>query len=277
MFKAETQPGKGSNVSFLQHSARIIATTMLSPTFLRSETTNNDGSIGKAKEALRSGKGLVVVINHFSLKDPPQATSELFHHKVTGSKKITAPIALHRDSPWFHRIGRLLGYNLVRIVTESTIKEGKNDGLDKNDGLMKYISNSTKLLKNGGIVILAPQGTRMSQLGQPNPNNPVVGALMASAKRDSVNDYVFLFMGLGIKGVKDYSGKKTRGFNPLKKYTLEIGACLTDEEVMEKANILMNNASEEPEKVSKKTKNPLRFVDTVIFDELRKVCPPNYR
>ncbi len=258
MSKAEIQPGKTANVGFLQRGARIAATAILSPTFLRSEVTKNKDSIKKAKEALKSGKGLIVIINHFSLKDPPQATNELFHHTVTGSKRIIAPIAFHRDNPWLHRIGKIFGHDLAPIVTENTIREGKNDGHKKNDGIGEYIAESTKLLKKGGIVILAPQGTRMPRLGQPDPNNLAVGSLMASARKNGVKDYVFLFMGLGIQNTDRYS-QKTRGFNPFKKYTLNVGACLTSEEILIRAG------------------DNFRNVDAVIFRELDRTVPPNYR
>ncbi len=251
MVKAET-----ANVGFLQHAARKLTTTVLSHTVFRSERTDNGHGIDKAKEVLRQGNGLIIVINHFSLKDPPQAINEVFLHREMGSKKVVAPVAYHMDKDWYHKLGKIIGVTLTPVVTENSVKEGKNNGHKLNEGKIEYLNESTQLLKKGGVVVLAPQGTRMSYLGQ--PDKPIIGTIMAGAKKNGLEKFAFLFMGFRVEGVDNYSDKKVRGFNLLKKYGINIGACLTNHELMEKAG------------------GDFRAVDRIAYEELRKIVPPNY-
>lgn len=258
MAKVEISNGAISNVGFFEHACRKLAVKALSPV-LKSERTNSNHGIDKAEDILRNGNGLIVIINHFSLKDPPLAANEVFRHREMGSKKIIAPIAYHMDHRLYHVLGRLIGINFFPIVTENTMKKGRNNGreLFEGKGKSEYLKASLNLLRQGGIVILAPQGTRMPNLGQ--PDNLTVGTFMAGARKNGLDKYAFLFIGFGIKGLDDYSIKGIKGFNLLKRYTANIGACLTSKEILEKAG------------------GNFRAVDEVIFEELRKVVPSNYR
>lgn len=256
MSRGEIEPGKAQNIGFCEQVARKVASAVLSPTLLRSEITRNDDSIEKAKETLRNGKGLIVIINHFSLKDPPLAANEIFRQREMDSKKIIAPIAYHMNNPAYQLLVKLLGVNLIPIVTENTVREGKNDGHALDEGKGKYIKDSLDLLRQGGIVVLAPQGSRQGYLGQPGRS---IASLMFAAKRGNVKDFSFLFIGFGIKGADDYSGNDVRGFNPFKKYSIKIGACLTKNEVMEKAGVDFRN------------------VDRIAYEELGRVVPTSYK
>lgn len=272
MAKTETQAGKAADVGFFKHAARELTIAALRPTVLRSKTIDNNHSIDRAKEILRNGKGLIVIINHFSLKDPPQAVSEVLHHTVMGSKKIITPIAYHMNSGILRKILNIYGVTLKPIVTNNTVKEGKSNGHELNDGMAEYFSESMELLKEGGIIVLAPQGTRMSHLGEPDPKNLAIGALMAATKKNGIgNKCAIVVMGLGIKGVDDYSQKKE--VNLFSKYTVNIGACLTFEEVLAEAEKM----AEESGETLKKLRDPLRFVDKVVYRELRKIVPDNYK
>lgn len=245
------------NVGFFENAARKLTVAALSPVF-RSEKTDNANGIEKAKELLKKGYGLIVVINHFSLKDPPLAINEVFLHREMGSKKVIAPIAYHMDNTLYHKLGKLIGVVLKPIVTENTVREGKNNGHELNEGKREYLDECIKLLKKGGVVVLAPQGTRMPYLGQ--PDKPIIGMIMAKAKKGGVERFAVLFMGFSIEGVDDYSDKKVRGFNPFKKYSVNIGACLTNQELMEK-----------------EAGGNIRAVDKIVYEELSKIVPINYR
>lgn len=248
---------KSADIGFLKHAARKLSSLTLSPTILRSETIDNNRSIDKAKEVLRSRNGLIVVINHFSLKDPPLAVNEVFLHREMGSKKVIAPIAYHMDKDLYHWLGKPMGVVLKPIVTENTVKENKNNGHELNEGKAEYLDESIKLLKKGGVVVLAPQGTRRGTLGY--PDKPNIGTLIRMAEKKGIGNFAFLFMGLSIEGVDDYSDKKVRGFNPLKKYRINIGACLTKDELLEKAG------------------GNVRAVDRIVYEELGKLVPDSYK
>ena len=244
------------NTDVLRYGARKLAVLVLSP-FLRAEVTDEHRSFDKAKKILKEGNGLIVVINHFSKKDPFQAIREIFCHRVTDSKKLIAPIAYHMDHEVLHYLAPALDVTRKLIVTRNTVDEGKNNGLELNCGKKEYYADSIKLLRKGGIILLAPQATRMPNLGQ--PHNRAAGGILKFAQESEFTNFAFLFMGIGIKGIDDYSTEKIRGFNLSKKYTVNIGSCLTSTEILKKAG------------------GNFRNVEAVIYEELGKVVPPNYK
>jgi hypothetical protein len=244
------------NTDVLRWGARKFAVLTLSP-FLRAEMTDKFHSFDKAKKILKEGNGLIVVINHFSKKDPFQAIREIFYHRVTDSKKLIAPIAYHMDHKVLHYLAPALDVTRKVIVTRNTLDEGKNNGLELNFGKKEYYADTIKLLRKGGIILLAPQATRMPNLGQ--PHNRAAGGILKFAQESEFTNFAFLFMGIGIKGIDDYSTGKIRGLNLLKRYTVNIGPCLTSKEILEKAG------------------GDFRNVDGIIYEELGKVVPKAYR
>jgi hypothetical protein len=260
---------KGAEINPFQYIARKLAITVLSPV-ARSERTDEKCSINKAKEMSKNGKGLIIVINHPTGKDPEQALYEIFRHSILDTKKVITPIAYHIDNFLYPILKPLIGLTRKPIVTESTIKKGKNKGHKLNEGMTEYFDEAIEGLKKGEIVVVAPQGERMSHLGE--PDKPTIGRFMAGAKRKDLNDYAFLFIGFGIEGVSDYSNKKLTGLNLFKRYTTNIGSCLTSEEILVRAAFL----AKEAKKISGKTESVYKFVDQVIFEELRNVVPANY-
>lgn len=251
---ANIEAGRDSNINFGHKVGRKATLAILGPV-LRSETTDANGSIEKAKGVLKAGQGLIIIINHFSGKDPIQAVVEVFRYPVMSDKKVIAPVAVHKDNPILHFVGKITDMTPKPIVTQKTIAAGKNNGRPLNDGMKEYLEDSINLLKKGGVVVLAPQGTRMPHLGQ--PNSPTIGTLMAAANRNKLENYAFLFIGFGIRGVDDYSRKT--GLNPRDRYTANVGACLPSEEILARAKGKFKNA------------------DAVAYDELRKVVPDAYK
>ena len=251
MTKIET-----GNTDVLRWGARKFAVLTLS-SFLRAETTDEYHSFDKAKKILKEGNGLIIVINHFSQKDPFQAIREIFYHRVTDSKKLIAPNAYHMDHKVLHYLAPALDVTRKMIVTRNTVDEGKNNGLELNYGKKEYYADSINLLRKGGILLLAPQATRMPNLGQ--PHNRAAGGILKFARESECTNFAFLFMGIGIKGIDDYSTEKIRGLNLFKKYTVNIGSCLTSKEILKKVGGNFSN------------------VEGIIYEELRKVVPPSYK
>ena len=268
---ANIEAGRGSNISFPKQIVRKVAVTILS-SFLRSETINNPDSIDKAEKILKSGHGLIIVINHFSKKDAPQLLNVIFRNKTMANREIVAPLAYHANPPINQAIGKMLNVIPMSIVTQSTMDKGKNRGKELGDGLTDYFKKAIESLRKPGIVGLTPQGSRESNLGK-QFNHPAVGTFMMTAERKHLDDYGVLFIGFGIKGANDYSKEKVGKFNLLKKSTVKIGACLTNKEILERAAKLAEAAKE----ISGKRESLFRFVDTIIHEELLKVVPDAYK
>lgn len=268
---ANVETGKRPSISFSAQIARRIAAIALSPV-LRSEITNNPDAIDKAEKILESGHGLLIISSHFSKRDGPQLLDLIFRNKMMANKKMIAPFAYHMNPLIYRVIGKLLNVTPMSIVTQSTIDKGKNNGKKLGDGLTDYFTKAVESLREPEIVGLTPQGSRERSLGK-QFKYPAVGTFMMTAERKHLDNYGVLFIALGIKGANDYSEKKAGNFNLLKKYTVNIGACLTNKEILERATIL----AKAEEEISKKPETPFRFVDSVIHEELRKIVPDAYK
>lgn len=243
------------NVGPVRHVARKIVTVVPGAIIFRNEKPRNLDGLERAKELLKEGHGIVFVINHFSLKDPPQVAKLIFENQGLGSKKIHFPIAYHMHRRWHDEIvGKLLGVTFKPIVTKSTLDKEKNDGHPLSHGKKEFLQDALEGLEKGEVVVVAPQETRQSSLGAPKERG--IGTLMAEAKRKKIK-IALLFIGIGIGGVTDYS--KVKGFNFFRKYFYNIGECLTSDEIMEKAGGVFGK------------------VDRIVYEELQKIVPPDYR
>src|SRR3990167_9988096 len=149
----------------------------------------------KAEELLDQGRGLLILINHFGKTDPAQVINNVvFARKKMRCKPITTPIAYHQQKPYINMLAGLTSINIKPIVTPDTIRLNQNDGLDQGTGLTDYINSSLQTLKQGGIVLLAPQAGRRERLGEPDKT---MRLFMLLAKRHKVNNFGILFIGLG--------------------------------------------------------------------------------
>jgi len=245
------ETGKTAEIGFLKYVARKLVVASVSPV-ARSETIDKNHSLDKAKEGLRAGKGLVIIINHFSDKDPEQIIDKIFCQGTMDSKKIIVPIAYHKDKPIYHKMGKIIDVTLKPIVTKSTLEKEKYKNLKLNEGKVEFVNSSIELLREGGIVVLPPQGTRVPYLDKPRTT---VGTFMLETRRKGLNDYLFLFVASGIRGITDYSKKGIDGFNLNKKYTLNIGHLMTSKEILEKAG------------------GNFRDVDRISYEELNAIVP----
>lgn len=246
------------NVGILRHALRKVATVLPGAVIFRNEKPRNLDGLERAKELSKKGYGVIVVINHFSLKDPPQVGKLLFETQGLGSKKIHFPIAYHMYKMHRHGydkiLGRLFGITFKPVVTKSTIDKGKNDGLPLHSGGKEFLQKALGGLEKGEIVVIAPQETRQPFLGELAEKG--IGTLIAGAKRNNLK-IALLFIGLGIENVTDYS--EMEDFNRFKKYKVNIGECFTNDEVMEQVN------------------GDFRKVDNFVFRNLYEVVLPNYR
>jgi hypothetical protein len=268
MIRTEAKFGRVSDVSYEEYVARKKWAGRLKHIF-RSEVIDNNNSLELAEKVSRRNEGLVVVSTHFSKTDPVHAMLAIVERTEIAKKKIIVPIAVHQDKSYYHRIGEATAIKVMPIVTENTLKRKKYKNRKLNEGGKEYLNEAVDSIGKGETVFVSAQGERAPHLGQ--PEKPTIGLLMFAAEQKGIKNYSILFVGFEIKGTKDYS--KKRGFNFLNKYTTNIGACLSNNEILERATEMAKQAKA----VSGKRENPFKYVEQVVFEELRKVVPPSYR
>lgn len=209
---------------------------VLSPLFRSEVITGEEGGIEKFEGLLLEGYGGIILLKHFSLKDPPQIVADtVIASKVMVRREVLTPTARHQVYPFVQRFASILEIKIDPIVTDNTIKRAKEKGKtppQPNEGLKEFTSDATDLLRRGGILYIAPEGERRSNLEE-YPNR-TIGTLLATLKRVGATNVAFLFVDLRLAGRKnDYWNKKW--FNLLNKYEVRIGRTLTFDQVMEMA------------------------------------------
>lgn len=211
---------------------------VLGPVVFRSETIMEPGQNGMRdfEDKLLEGYGGIIVLKHFSLKDPPQVMKDIvFSSPVMRSREVIVPNALHQIYPGLIGFARFLGIAIAPIVTENTRKRAEQKGKpvpELNGGLAEFTRSALSVLSRGGIVALAPEAERRSSL-EPY-GKPTIGLILLAAQRLKIEDIALLSIDLRLVGREGYWGKK--GFNPLDKYEVRIGRTLTMQEVVAMAN-----------------------------------------
>lgn len=243
----------------LQVSRRLGRMALHAP-MLRERTLHADPEgLARAEELNGEGYGVLVLINHPSRRDPVQAMGSIASSPQFEDKRITGPIAAHQTMHGIvPKVAEILGVSLHEVVTQSTIDKGKNDGHELGFGSIAYVKDATRTLRDGGIAVMAPQGTREPTL-EYNGQESVQGLLrMAGHKNPNIAVH---FMAFGYKGrwginqLDDYS--KRKGLNPFRRYDAIHGPTYTLEEAKQMAAKHQN-------------------LDAWAFAELSKIVPPSY-
>jgi hypothetical protein len=186
------------------------------------------GSLAKSQERIQNRCGLLVLMNHFSTRDPLQLLCLLFDNKQLRQRHLVAPVAFHQYSPTVQRFADWIAFEVFPVVTDEASTAG---GQDQETGLLAYVRAAVKTLSDGGIVILAPQVGRRACLGE--PIGRPIGLLTAELRRRGVGCVSLLFVGLGMPNVTDYSTSSVRGFNFARTYDVRLGDVLELGEALE--------------------------------------------
>jgi hypothetical protein len=224
-------------------------------------------SLAQVDQFLESGYGMVFVINHFSMRDFFSVMEKLFlESKQLVKKDFLIPIAQHQnENSILAELVNMGDVTLSPIVTKETkkkeaeiISRGKSVPWEMHEegfGNKQYIKNSTKVLKEGGVVIVAPQGTRQP-LWQPFENRSI-SALVSSTMISKVEKVGFTYLGLEMLGAQNYDA--VSGFNILKKYKINMSNPITREQLID--NSRQNN----------------RTLEEEVYNSMLDLVPPAYK
>lgn len=236
----------------LRHAGASLASLVI-----RCRVVDEHGGLARAESLLEQGYGLIAMINHFSVRDAPQALAVLCRSRVLRRRAFIAPAAIHQlaenEGP-VRFFTALFALELCPVVTPYTAA-----GLYSPDEIRQnykaYRARTATVLEEGGIMLLAPQAHRRATLGEP-PGRPLGQLLRQFVPVESAR-VALLFIGLGIPGASDYAREKVGGLNLARRYEARIGATVTvGEALQEVAHV--------------------REIDGWVFEQLRAVVPPSY-
>jgi hypothetical protein len=227
----------------------------LAAVFIPCQQSGQAEYVIQAEEMLEQGNGLIVLMNHFSLRDPLQVTSWLFRNKVTGRRPIIAPVAYHRHDLILRFLCYLMAIETYPIATLKTIRLGY-DVPERGAAVQTYLESAVSALEAGSIVFIAPQGGRKSRLRAP-VGHPV-GSIITLAEQKCIHNYGILILGLSVPGATSYDQASVRGLNVFRKYGLGISQPYRADEAVELAG-------------------GIDSVDAWIFGKMAELLPAAYR
>lgn len=252
------EAGKAANTDFFRFVARKSISEILRSRVFKYEMIDDNSSLAEAEKLSGEGYSIIVAYSHADTGEPPRAAEIVIHSPVMGRKRIITPIAQHMDKKLYHVLGKIVDLTFETIVTDNSVKHDRSAVARK--GNKKYLKVTTDGMGKGKVILLAPQQERLPYLGKPKR---AVRAIMDGAEKENYKKYAFLIIGFD-------------RLNNSKIYTAKVGDCLTREQVLERATIKARGAWKNTE-IEMPLKFVLKFVDEVIFEELRKVVPDDYK
>lgn len=206
--------------------------TFILPCFVVDE----NGGFARAESLLDDGYGLIVLLNHFSTRDGPQVLCLLGRNRTMRRRTFVGPVAYHQWHEHGLLVRVLTDLFAIRLFPVVTPSAGKVHGLRdrQGDGLGAYLRAASAGLKQGKIVLLAPQARRCERLGVP-PHGRPVAKLLAQARADKVQRVALVFIGLSIPHEEDYSRSNVGGMNFSTLYEARVGPTFTVDEALREA------------------------------------------
>jgi hypothetical protein len=247
-----TQQAVSRRKRLLRHAGASLASLVI-----RCRVVDEHGGMARAESLLRERYGLIAMINHFSVRDAPQALAVLCRSPVMRRRAFIAPVAIHQFSDYEGTVRfftTLFGLELCPVVTPYTAA-GLYSPEEIRRNYKAYLARTATVLENGGIMLLAPQAHRRAHLGEP-PGRPL-GQLLRKFSPPESARVALLFIGLGIPGVAGYAREKVGGLNLAMRYEARIGATVTVAEALQGVA-------------------HVREIDGWVFERLREVVPACY-
>ncbi len=198
---------------------------------LRMNLSDPVGGLDRLTALNREGVGVILLMNHFALRDPLQALAVLFRSPVLITRPILAPVAYHQVLQ-YGRFGRfitwILGIEVMPVVTADTIRILKSRP-HGGTGLAEYFAAGAAALAAGEIVLLAPQGARTSRLGR--PHGRPIARLLAVLAETEVPRFALGFIGFSLPDAINYSRERVGGLNIGRLYEIRVGQTVTSAEL----------------------------------------------
>lgn len=209
---------------------RLVATRLTGVLWPIEFKEQSQGNLSSLNERLKSGDGAIGLVPHFSKGDFLTILCSLLTSSNEVSKRqILIPIAAHQRPRYLDWICCFADIKLATIITLDTKHKGKDlkakgkpvpwQNLDSETAVKSYLGRAALTLKEGGVVILAPQGGRRNLL-TPFKGGPV-SKLEQYCQETGIDDFAYFTLGLEVPGAEDYS--KLKGLNIRSKYIVTLG------------------------------------------------------
>ncbi len=244
------------------------------PLLKTQESADNLGGLERLCEFIAQGKGGIVVETHFSTSDPLWALDSVMVNQAK-DVKASAPIAKHHAFFGLLPFAKSIGVRAIKVTTPETKRladeKGENN-LRRGNGTLEYMNEAAETVKDGGIVVIATNAHRKSQLTF-DESGVVTRLIKGLHERGiSLSDAWIHFVSFEMNGIQDYENKKVRGLNFFKKHKVNHGETLTVSELLLKAGIEIK----ESETRDEWKERALGSIENAVYNRFVNIVPTAY-
>lgn len=221
------------------------------------EVIDEHRSLDRMKYLLGLGLGFMVTSNHFCRDDFKRTFAKLLGEKELEQKRVAIALGLH-EFKTYEPFATATGIKVFPVTTQGTIDAIGSKAPPLGTGMEEFMGGALETLKQGNLVVMAPQGGRRPRLTR--SEGRILQTLFADAEDEDV-EFGILFSGIGIKGGGDYTN---RDYHPGETFVLKFAEVYTNEELI---------AAIDGDSDSQK----IRKVDAFWESQTRLLVPEEYR
>lgn len=246
----------GSLISRQQSAERRVAVQQALQQF-PTEVIDEYQSMNQMASMSREGLGFMVASNHFCRDDFKRTLAILLSQDALAKKRVAIALGLH-EFDTYAPFAEAAGIDVFPVTTQGTIDTLGPKAPPLGTGMEEFMGAAVETLKQGNLVILAPQGGRRPRMSR--SEGRIIQTLFGDAEDEDV-EFGVLFSGIGIKGHGDYMN---RDYHYGETFVLRLGRVYTNSELI--AAIEGTSDSQR-----------LRKVDAFWEEQTRLLVPEEYR
>lgn len=167
------------------------------------EVTDEHRSLARMANMSREGLGFMVASNHFCRDDFKRTLAVLLGQDALAKKRVAIALGLH-EFDTYAPFAQAAGIDVFPVTTQGTINTLGPKAPPLGTGMEEFMGAAVETLKQGNLVILAPQGGRRSRMSR--SEGRIIQTLFGDAEDEGV-EFGVLFSGIGIKGRGDYTNR----------------------------------------------------------------------
>src|SRR3989344_4326343 len=245
----------GSLISTQQLAERRLIVQQIGEQF-PTEGIDTHHSLNRMAAISQEGLGFIVTTNHFCRDDFKRTLGVLLRQEALAQKRVTIAIGLH-EFPTYEPFAIAAGITTYPVTTQGSIDALGSKAPPLGTGMEEFMGAAVETLKQGNLVIMAPQGGRRPRMTR--SEGRILQTLFGDAEDEGV-EFGVLFAGIGIKGQGDYAN---RDYHYGETFVLRFGRAYTNIELI--STIEGDSDSQR-----------LRKVDDFWESQTRLLVPPEY-
>lgn len=193
---------KGNQISLEQLAERRKAIQRVEANF-PTRVIDEYHSLDSINSLSIGGLGFVVTSNHFCRDDFQRTLAVLLKQGSLERKRVAIALGVH-EFDTYEPFAIAAGIDVFPVTTQGTIDVLGNKTEALGTGMEEFMVGAVEALRQGNLVIMAPQGGRRPRLSR--SEGKILQTLFGDTE-DAGVEFGIIFTGIGIDGEGDYCNR----------------------------------------------------------------------